>query len=76
MGHPVGPAGRRLEVLLGEVQAAPEEVLLGLEVLRELEVLPVPELQPLVRQAQSLERFLLLVLRLQVLEWLAWSAPQ
>ena len=68
-----GLAERHLEVLLGEVQAA-LEVLLGLEVLLELEALLVPEPLPLVRQAQSLERFLLLALQLQVLEWLVWWA--
>ena len=62
-----GLAERHLEVLLGEVQAA-------LEVLLELEALLVPEPLPLVRQAQSLERFLLLALQLQVLEWLVWWA--
>jgi hypothetical protein len=63
-----GLAEPRLEVLPEEVQV----VLLGLEVLLELEALPEP--LPLVRQAQSLERFLLLALQLQVLEWLVWSA--
>ena len=79
--HPVvlpGLAEPRLEVLPEEVQVVlPEEVqvvLLGLEVLLELEALLVREPRLLVRQAQSLERFLLLVLQLQVLAWLVWSA--
>jgi predicted DNA-binding transcriptional regulator YafY len=57
--HRVGLPGLAeppLAVQLEEVQA----VLLGLEVLRQLEVL----------QAQSLERFLLSVLQLRVLAWL------
>ena len=61
-----GLAEPRLEAPQVEVQAV-LQVQVGL---------PVPELPPLVRQAQSLERFLLLVLQLQVLEWLAWSALQ
>ena len=80
MAHPAGLPGLaepRLEVLPGEVQVVlPEEVqvvLLGLEVLLELEALLVPEPLPLVRRAQSLERFLLLALQLQVLEWSVWS---
>ena len=67
MVHPVvlpGLAEPRLEVLPEEVQV----VLLGLEVLLELEP------PPLVRQAQLLELFLLLVLQLRGLEGLAWSA--
>ena len=72
-----GLAEPRLEVP-EEVQVVlPEEVqvvLLGLEALLELEALPEP--LPLVGQALSLERFLLLVLRLQVLEWSVWSALQ
>ena len=59
MVHRVGLPGLAeppLAVQLEEVQA----VLLGLEVLRQLEVL----------QAQSLERFLLSVLQLRVLAWL------
>jgi hypothetical protein len=61
-----GQAERHLEVLLWEVQVA-------LAVLLELEALLVPEPLLLVRQVQSLERFLLLVLQLQVLEWSVWS---
>ena len=81
VAHPAelpGLAEPRLEVPQVEVLVAPlVEVLeerLELEVLLELEALLVPELLPLVRQAQSLERFLLLVLQLQVLEWSVWSA--
>ena len=84
VAHPAGLPGLaepRLEAPLVEVLEALVaplvEVLeerLELEVLLELEALLVPELLPLVRQAQSLERFLLLVLQLQVLEWSVWSA--
>ena len=76
VAHPAelpGLAEPRLEVLPEEVQVV-LEVLLGLEVLLELEVLLAPEPLPLVRQAQLLELFLLLVLQLRVLEWLVWSA--
>ena len=76
-----GLAEPRLEVpqveVLEALVAPPVEVLeerLGLEVLLELEVLLAPEPLPLVRQAQLLELFLLLVLQLRVLEWLVWSA--
>ena len=70
-----GLAEQHLEVPLGGVQAAPEEQL-ELEALQvraellELELLP----RVRVRLVQSLEQFLLLVLQLRVLEWLAWSA--
>ena len=66
----------QVEVLVALVAPLVEvlEERLELEVLLELEALLVPELLPLVRQAQSLERFLLLVLQLQVLEWSVWSA--
>ena len=84
VAHPAGLPGLaelRLEAPLVEVLEALVaplvEVLeerLELEVLLELEALLVPEPLPLVRQAQSLERFLLLVLQLQVLEWSVWSA--
>jgi hypothetical protein len=69
--YPVGLAARRLEVL-----PEPEEVQAALEVLLGLEALLVPEPLPLVRQAQSLELFLLSALRLLALEWLVWSALQ
>ena len=65
-----GLAEPRLEVPQVEVL----EERLELEVLLELEALLVPEPLPLVRQAQSLERFLRSVLQLQVLEWSVWSA--
>ena len=84
VAHPAGLPGLaepRLEAPLVEVLEALVaplvEVLeerLELEVLLELEALLVPEPLPLVRQAQSLERSLLLVLQLQVLEWSVWSA--
>ena len=67
-----GLAEPRLEVLQVVLPEEVQVVLLGLEVLLELEALPEP--LPLVRQAQSLERFLLLALQLQVLEWLVWWA--
>ena len=84
VAHPAGLPGLaepRLEVpqveVLEALVAPLVEVLeerLELEVLLELEALLVPEPLPLVRQAQSLERFLLLALQLQVLEWLVWWA--
>jgi hypothetical protein len=89
VAHPVGLPGlaeQRLEVLPEEVQVVLEVlpegvqvVLLELEVLLELgvlQVLLVPELLPLVRQAQSPELFLLSALRLLALEWLVWSELQ
>ena len=63
---------KRVAVLLPIYNEEVRRVLLGLEALLELEALLVPEPLPRVRQAQSLERFLLLALQLQVLEWLVW----
>ena len=66
-----------LEALVAPLVAPLVEVLeerLELELPQAQVGLPAPELPPLVRQVQSLERFLLLVRQLQVLEWLVWSA--